>query len=127
MKRNTLYASDIASIAGDATYTTDSLVINVSDPRTRVLSLRPYATCPAGTSGNLSFTILSRSSGVWDSLENPLKVLHLILEASKVASGYFLLGVSDLDAIKIDQIVNGDATHTLTLVNCIYTINRLEA
>jgi hypothetical protein len=116
------YSTAVASIGAGATYTTDSDdIITVGCQRAVIMLTATGAN--ASSAGTVTFNFVANiggswSTSVWQSLTLTLAGTAVIVTAP------VLLDVSGLSAIRVDSIVNGDATYAITNSNAIFSVPR---
>ena len=119
------YPTDIATITPSKTYTTESSFIETLD--CKGLAVQGYCVCGAGANSETVFYFSSYNSisEKWDDLDNAYTTLTVVQTVSKSAIRTVQIDCEFIEKIKINKIVNTDATvgatGNVTGVNCAFT------
>lgn len=112
-----MYSTDVATIAAGVTYTTDSDIIEVW--RVRRLALQVYFTGDnVASAGTITFNIsVSLDGTTWSTI--PIPITAQLNGTTKVVGEAWLWDVDGIHSIKVDSIINGDASQAVDTLNVI--------
>jgi hypothetical protein len=116
------YTVDVADIGEGATYATDSNDIVTIGCQRAVVILKATG-ANASSAGTVTFNFTASIGGAWSTSVWQSLTLTLAGTAS-IVTAPVLLDVSGLSAIRVDSIVNGDATYHITNSNAIFSVPR---
>ena len=121
-KRGNFYATKIATIGDDETYTTNSNEVGVVNASTMAVQVR--AACGSACTATIVVKFSALVNGSWDDDGNPFATITVNQTASTAVRKSVLLNVAGIDRIRITSIENtedDDTNGDITNINCSFT------